>query len=232
MRFKDLDYVWIAAPSLGKGSQSLIDRKEKWDRTLWTALKKNKSDNGPKQVVLGNFNAVLDDKDIFDNPKFWMKQGEKKSKVEEVLEVGDQGFASTTANERVRLSEGMEEAGLRDAARRPGKTSPTQYTWRPLGRHAGKGMVTTYTMTSSEILDSGGVESTAVLEPNIPEAPFLGSQHRPRWFSLKPDWKEKVENFTLMDKFDVDPSERKKEARVNKIILNTMFSNNINSLTP
>ena len=229
--------IWsVWAPTIGKGDSKRLERRTKWDDALWQALAQQTS---TPQIVLGNFQAVLEDHHMTDSTQYWHSQQRNPNTLglEDNVDIGNRGHPATTANERMALHEGLLKANLVDpqANRKP---TNTQYTWHnPTGKHA---LVTTYAFVSSSIQQSGGVEANTTIEPVNTKDPFLGSSHRPKWLSLKVDWRERI-NLWKNRKGEVEArtggeEERKQweeeEQAVNIAIVNNMFKNIDQRLAP
>jgi exonuclease III len=109
--------------------------------------------------MIGDFNAALNDEDISDDPLFYINQG----KIE-VDDIGDKGFGGTTANERLRMSDLLEEGGLVDTFRsRPGHLKKPQFTWKRKRKFKNKGMKLDFNLVDKSIADSGGVEADLIM---------------------------------------------------------------------
>ena len=230
----------IMAPFNGVGKIELLERRQRWDKAIGEEMK---AVPGEKvKILLGNFHAVLEDSDMSHDPGFWHKQGTRKrleQRVEEVLDIGDEGFGGTTANERMRFSDWIEEGDLRDASRLDGRPDRLRdFTYRPPGRITDKGLILDYALVSSVIVESGGVESSVVFKSLYDRDPFLGSDHRPKWFSLRANWEEKLEDYRSMEvekeKREIETAKEDKieDVLLTSYVLATMFRNNGNDLCP
>ena len=77
------------------------------------------------------------------------------------------------------------------------------------------------------------MEANTTIEPINTSDPYLGSEHRPKWLSLKQDWesrKEKVKAERIEKVTDLGTEGEEKE--INIVILNTMFRDTCSRLTP
>ena len=242
VEYGSIIYYTLLAPFNGQASQSRILRRQKWDAALAAEMTTNM--DGPPRCLLGNFNAVLADTDMSDTPEFWFKQGEKAPgrtalRVEELFDIGDEGFGGTTANERMRFDEWMQAGDFVDTSRKLGRTSkPREWTYQGTGRCKDKGLVFDYAMAPSFIVESGSVEASRVFKPLQHKDSFLGSDHKPRWFSLRRDWEERVQQHGQTQdamqaaREDVLREERIRDALCTRYTLATMFRNNANKLCP
>ena len=187
--YSDMDIWSIWAPTLGKKDPQRLARREKWDKNLWKALN---TDPVRHKIVVGNFQAVLEDHQMSRTPNYWLRKCQNPNLLglrDESQDIGDEGYPTTTANERTRLAEGMANAFLKDPQSKRARSRP-QFTWQ--GEKKDQQLVTTYTLVSNSILQSGGVEANTTIEPVKALDPFLGSSNRPMWLSLKENWKAKA----------------------------------------
>ena len=211
LHYPNLEIWSVWAPTLGKKDAKRLARREKWDKALWEALAQN---SHRSRVVMGNFQAVLEDHHMAGPSDFWLKQGQDVNQLglhDTSQDIGDEGYPTTTANERMRFNEGILSANLVDPQR---NRSPlkTQFTWQDSKLH--HQLVTTYTLVSSDIYKAGGVEANTTIEPINTSDPYLGSEHRPKWLSLKQDWesrKEKVKSERIEEVTDLGTEGEEKE---------------------
>ena len=231
LQYPTFDIWSIWAPTLGKKDPRRMERRKHWDKILCDTLGQ---DSQRHRIVLGNFQTVLADHHMSGTTRFWHKQGEDVNQLgipDDTQDMGDVGFPGTTANERMRFHEGLSAAHLVDSQHtRP--RHKTQFTWkRPKSPHK---LVTTYTFVSSDIYKAGGVEANTTIEPVNTSDPYLGSEHRPKWLSLKPNWETKVKEMERsgsgLEEIEEEINEEEKE--INMVILNTMFRNMDERLTP
>ena len=182
-----------------------MERRQHWDKILWDTLSR---DSHRHRIVLGNFQAVLADHYMSGITRFWHKQSEDVNQLgipDDTQDLGNVGFPSTAANERMRLYDGLLAAHLVDpqSSRQRHKT---QFTWKRAKSH--HQLVTTYTFVSSDIYKAGGVEANTTIEPVNTSDPYMGSEHRPKWLSLKPNWEAKIKE---MKRTDSEPEEIEEE---------------------
>jgi exonuclease III len=239
MDYENFISYTVMAPFNGAGRRDLIERRVVWDKAIAAEMEK---DPHKIKFVMGNFNAVMEDTDMSDAPEFWQAQGKKQreaAQVEEILDIGDEGFGGTTANERMRFHDWATKGDLRDASRKEGRTDgQREFTFRPGGRIRDKGLILDYALAPFVIIESGGVESSVVFKTLNDKDPWMGSNHRPKWFSLKKDWWERLEEYDKSMEIEdrrVEESnedEAKEEALMTRYILSTMFRNNGNDLCP
>ena len=86
----------------------------------------------------------------------------------------------------------------------------------------------------------GGVEANTTIEPVNTKDPFLGSSNRPKWLSLKEDWKERIKLWNCRQRQDEEQVEGHEETKqweeeeqiVNIAIVNNMFKNIDQRLVP
>ena len=237
IHYQHLEIWSVWAPTLGKGDQTRQDRRTQWDEELWKTLAQP---TPTPRIVMGNFQAVLEDHHMNDSTAYWHAQRRNPNMLglDDNMDIGTQGYPATTANERLALHEGLLEANLVDPQARR-KPTNTQFTWRdPTLQHA---LVTTYTFVSSCIQQAGGgVEANTTIEPVNTKDPFLGSSNRPKWLSLKEDWKERIKLWKGRQRQDEKQAEGHEETKqweeeeqtVNIAIVNNMFKNIDQRLVP
>ena len=148
LSYPDMDIWSIWAPTLGKKDPQRLVRREKWDTNLWTALN---TDPVRHKIVVGNFQAVLEDHQMSRTPNYWLRQCQNPNLLglcDASQDIGDEGYPTTTANERTRFAEGMANAFLKDPQSKPAKSRP-QFTWQ--GAKKDQQQVTTYTLVSNSL---------------------------------------------------------------------------------
>lgn len=240
LEYEEFINYTIMAPFNGIGQPEMIERRQKWDKAIANEMVRDMKEK--PRFLLGNFNAVLEDTDMSEDPGFWQAQGLKTraiQQVEELLDIGDEGYGGTTANERVRFEDWITRGDFKDASRLAGRVDRKRdFTFRPPGKIKDKGLILDYAFVPSVIVESGGVESSVVFKTLNDKDPYMGSNHRPKWFSLKKNWKEKMDNYNKeMEEIEAKVDEQAREDSVGEALLTsyvlaTMFRNNGSDLCP
>lgn len=192
--FYDLKIFALMAPFNHTSSPELLQRRAEWDRAL---LKESSScDDELQTIFLGNFNATLEVSDMSEDAEFWGKQ-QPPTQGGILPEVEDRGFGPTTPRVRQAFNDWVIAGDFVDSSRRSARhLYHKNWTWKGgLEHHVKRGMVLDYAFVHSSIVESGGVESSTILQTYNEKNEFFGSDHKPRWLSLKKDWKERLERW-------------------------------------
>ena len=182
--FNRLVVTSLYTPFNGQGRPDQLLRRQEWDKAMLQEATREDAVGLKHRVFLGDMNVAREDKDMTNDPSFWMGQGNQS------VDLSDRGFGGTTANERLRAQEWLAAGHLSDSYVYS-DTDPNRFTFLGQGRFRAKGLRLDGFLLDHTVITSGGVKESAIVPPGEDREGFMGSDHLPVTLTLHPDWFER-----------------------------------------
>lgn len=178
--FNRLVITSLYTPFNGQGKDYQLQRRRRWDAEMLREVTRKDRIGLKHRIFLGDMNVAREDRDMTNDPQFWIGQGDQ------TVDVCDRGFGGTTANERLRAQHWVEAGDLADPfSPRPGSTT---FSFQGKGKFRNKGLRLDGFLVEKTLVKAGGVVESSIVPEGTNREGFMGSDHLPVTLTLRSDW--------------------------------------------